>query len=440
VAIGTLLAALLLAFLAVLYVRSVFVLPAVVFERCTLRSAALASQLLVAGAARQIGMIVLGWYAIVTLAAPLIGRLYAAAGSRAMETAGSSAVVSVPLVIVLLVGHGLLVAGLTFVQTAGLCLLTVRLYDERSGGRARAWAEAVATSTPRFARIQRWAWGLAAVIAGAALITSGMTLVQDIRPARPVGITAHRGASRAAPENTLAAIRAAIEQGADYAEIDVHLTSDGVPVLIHDEDLQRLAGIASRPGAMTLEAIRRVDVGTRFGPAFVGERIPALAEAIDLARGRIRLNIELKPAGGDRERLARAVADLVRTQGFETGCFVTSLDAQAVAIARRHDARLRSGAIVSAAIGDVSRLDVDVLSVRTGLITAALLGRAHASGKEVHAWTVDDPKAMAELIDRGVDNLITNEPALAMRLRRERQELPGWQRAILGLRSRLAGW
>ncbi len=84
-------------------------------------------------------------------------------------------------------------------------------------------------------------------------------------------------------------------------------------------------------------------------------------------------------------------------------------------------------------------MTVAVLSVRTGLVTDALLDDAHAAGREVHAWTIDDPAVMARLIDRGVDGIITNEPALALSVRSERQELSAWQRLVLNLESRLAG-
>jgi glycerophosphoryl diester phosphodiesterase len=82
---------------------------------------------------------------------------------------------------------------------------------------------------------------------------------------------------------------------------------------------------------------------------------------------------------------------------------------------------------------------VDVLSVRTGLATDRVLGRAHAAGKEAHAWTVDDPKVMGELIDQGVDGLITNDPVAALAVRRERQKLPAWERVVLGFRRQLGG-
>jgi glycerophosphoryl diester phosphodiesterase len=349
--------------------------------------------------------------------------------------------VLIPLAAALLAGHVLLLSALAFAQLAGACLLTVRFYDERSGGRARAWAEAAEGAPTRRLRAPTWAWGLGLLALLAGLTVLGARLWSDMRVERGVSVTAHRGSSRDAPENTLAAIRKAIDQGADYAEIDIHLTADGVPVVVHDEDLQRIAGVPRRPGQLTLAELRRIDVGSKFGPAFAGETIPTLAAAIDEARGRIRLNIELKPTdrGRARDELASAVADLIRSRDFEAECFVTSLDHEAVAAARRRNPRLRTGAIVSAAVGDLGRLPVDVLSVRTGLITDRLLGRVHAAGKEVHAWTIDDPEAMGELIDRGVDGLITNDPVAALSVRRERQGLPAWERVILGFRRRLAG-
>ncbi len=117
---------------------------------------------------------------------------------------------------------------------------------------------------------------------------------------------------------------------------------------------------------------------------------------------------------------------------------MTSLDREAVQIAHRENPKLRTGAIVSAAVGDVTRLDVDVLSVRTGLITDVMLDRAHAAGREVHAWTIDDRVVMGRLIDRGVDGIITNDPAAAVAVRSEREELPVWQRLVLSVQSRLS--
>src|SRR5262249_32888341 len=133
----------------------------------------------------------------------------------------------------------------------------------------------------------------------------------------PVLVTAHRGHARAAPENTLSAMRKAIESRADYAEMDVQLTADGKVVLLHDRDLKRLAGVSRRLDELSYDEVRQLDVGSWFAPAFSGERVPTLAEVIALCRGKIRLNIELKFFGPDR-RLARAVAELIREQDFES--------------------------------------------------------------------------------------------------------------------------
>lgn len=271
------------------------------------------------------------------------------------------------------------------------------------------------------------------------LIGTGVSLVRDLRKTREVLITAHRGSSREAPENTVAAIKKAIEHHADYAEIDIHLTSDGVPIVFHDEDLSRMAGIAKRPNEFTLVELQKIDIGTSFSPKFAGEKIPTLKEVIDTARGKIKINIELKPVRGSRELLAEKVADLIREEDFEKQCFVTSLDAKSVALAYARNPKLERGAIISAAVGDMTKLNVEVLSVRTGLITSSLLGRARAAGKQIVAWTVDDSDLMGELIDQGVDGIITNDPATAIAVRAERRALPTWQRVVLGFRSRLAG-
>ena len=156
------------------------------------------------------------------------------------------------------------------------------------------------------ARVPRRAWALGLIALGLALVSTMAHVLDGAHTIRPVSITAHRGASRKGAENTLAALRKAIDRGVDYAEIDVHLTADGVPVLVHDEDFQRLAGDPRRPGELTLDQIRRLDVGSRFDRAFAGERVATLAEAIDAVRGRIKLNIELKPTKSDREGLARS--------------------------------------------------------------------------------------------------------------------------------------
>ncbi len=439
VAMGVVLAIALLVQLAVAYIRCLFVVPILLFEGSPIRAASRTSRERIAGALRPIGGCVLGWHVIIALLGPILAVVYAATASRLLGIAGARVPVLVMLGVGIVLFHGWLLAVLAFLQVAGASLLTVRMYDALSGGRAGAWADGLASDPAGSARMPRWVWALGIIAVGIALVSTTAQVLGASRTTRPVLITAHRGASREAPENSLAALRKAIDHGVDYAEIDVHLTGDGVPILLHDEDFQRLAGDPRKPGDLTLRQIKMLDVGSRFDRAFASERIATLAEAIDAVRGRIKLNIELKPTKADRERLARVVALLVHAQNFEADCFVTSLDHQAVEAAHRHNPQLRKGAIISAAVGEIARLDVAVLSVRTGLVTDRLLDQAHAVGREVHIWTIDDPAVMARLIDRGVDGIITNDPAAALSVRLERHQLPAWKRLVLNLESRMSG-
>ncbi|MFO0957114.1 MAG: glycerophosphodiester phosphodiesterase family protein [Isosphaeraceae bacterium] len=420
-----------------LYVRGLFVIPIILFEGGAMPSAFEESQRRIDPQFWRVAGVILGWHATVALLSPVVGLLYTFSATLLLDSAGSHVAVLVPLGAFLVLLQGWLIASLAFMQVAGACLLTVRLYNELSGDRGRIWAEEFEPSPPGRWSIPRWAWGLGLIGLVVVGNAAGNRLFERYSRIRPVSITAHRGASKLAPENTLSAIRIAIEQGADYAEIDVHLTSDGVPILLHDEDFARLAGDTRKPGDLTLEEIQELDVGTPFDPKFAGERIATLAEVIELCRGKIRLNIELKPPKGGRDELAWAVAREIRDERFESSCFVTSLDRGAVEEAKSANSLLRTGAIISASVGDVTKLGVDVLSVRTGLVSERLLEKAHAAGVEVHAWTIDDPKEIARMIDVGVDGIITNEPELAVKIRDEREALPVWERILLGLRSRL---
>jgi glycerophosphoryl diester phosphodiesterase len=243
-------------------------------------------------------------------------------------------------------------------------------------------------------------------------------------------VTAHCGHSLAAPENTASAVRKAIESGSDYAEVDVQRTADGVVVLLRDSDLKRAAGVARRVDELPYAEVRKLDVGSWFDPAFAGEQIPTLAEIIALSRGRIKLNIDLKPFGSATQ-LARDVARLVREQDFESDCIVTSFNYDALQEAKQINPRLRVGLIVAFSIGDLHRLNLEALSVRADWLSDGLLREAQRHGKEVHVWTVNDASQMARLIKRGVDNIITDDPDLGIRVRNEWAGLTGPERLVL---------
>lgn len=289
--------------------------------------------------------------------------------------------------------------------------LTGLLYEEAGGSLAPA---ATATRDASPARL-RPAFVLGAVAVFGFATALALDDVDDALTAaeRPTLVTAHRGSSGEAPENTLAALRLAIVDEADFAEIDVQEAADGQVVVVHDHHLGRLAGLDRNVWDMTADELADVDVGSHFSPAFASERIPTLAQAIEVVKNRLRLNIEIKTHGRERGDVSAAVVGIVAEHEFRDQCVITSLDASALAAVRRADPEIPIGAIVSASIGNMRALDVDFYSVQPLVATPAFIRSAHRSGRDVHVWTLNTRADMELFTDRGADNLITDHPRVA---------------------------
>jgi glycerophosphoryl diester phosphodiesterase len=247
-------------------------------------------------------------------------------------------------------------------------------------------------------------------------------------------ITAHRGAKAVAPENTMAAFKAAMDAGADFIELDVQHTKDRQVVVLHDADFMRMGGDPRRIADLTAAEVATIDLGSKRGPQFAGEHAPTLEEVINLVRGRMKINIELKYNVPD-PGLAPAVVELLRREDFIDQVVITSLDYAALKQVEGIEPRLKTGHIVTAAVGDVLRTEADFLSLNSAKSTTSLVRRARAVGKDVAVWTVNDPEVMLRMIERGVDNIITDDPALLVRVMRERAALS--KAEILGLRLRV---
>jgi glycerophosphoryl diester phosphodiesterase len=431
--IGALLLLAALAVALLLYVRWAFALPLLLFENQFSRAALRASRERVRGTGWRVGFILLGWLVGVLLLGVVLEAGFRLVAAAVLDNAGDR---PVALILLLLVAQGGLLATVSFVLVVGLGLLTRRLYllrNEQLGLlRPDGWGTAPSMEKPALPWNWLLAW-LSMLLFLLAPLVLWLDLSRYVRARPLVQVTAHRGHSRAAPENTLRAVHKAIESGADYAEIDVQRTADGVAVLLHDSDLKRVAGVSRRLEEMSYDELRKLDVGSWFGPAFASERAPTLKEVIKLSRGRIKLNIELKFFGPDR-RLAQEVARLVREQDFELDCLVTSLNYDALLEVKRHNPRLRTGLIVAHALGDVSRLETEVLSVRADFLSDELLRSAHRRGMEIHVWTVNDASQMVRLMKRGVDNLLTSDPDVAIRMRNQWDRVTGTERLLLASR------
>ncbi len=226
-------------------------------------------------------------------------------------------------------------------------------------------------------------------------------------------ITAHRGSSGSAPENTLSAVHQAIAHGAGYAEIDVQLSNDGTIVLYHDQTLIKL-GNPKPITELTYHEIGLADAGSWFSPDYVGERIPTLDEVIDLARDRIKLNIELKLYDTD-SALPEAVAFLIDRMDFIEQCIVTSFDEMAIKRVKLLNPGIRTGLIIrnkKTLTNQIWSSDIDILSVKSKLVNRSLVKKANQNGKELHAWTVNTKKEMRRMLRYEVKSVITDYPEL----------------------------
>jgi glycerophosphoryl diester phosphodiesterase len=231
----------------------------------------------------------------------------------------------------------------------------------------------------------------------------------------PVEIIAHRGYSSRAPENTLAAIEAAIAAGADAVEFDLRVSRDGVAVLFHDELLERTSNGTGPLRDVPFIDLAKLDAGSWFGPHFAGELIPRFADALERLRGRIgRIYPEVKHYGR-WEDLDAVVGAVVDAGLFEDTVFI-SMDWGA--LGRMRDAHLdvnvgyivedasRAHAAIARASGDGHAL-VD-FDARILLADPSLAELAHREGVELAVWTVDDRMTASQLLHLGVRRITTN--------------------------------
>lgn len=229
-------------------------------------------------------------------------------------------------------------------------------------------------------------------------------------------ITAHRGSSSDAPENTLPAIEAAIRNTADVAEIDVQETKDGEVVVLHDSSLKRTSGCNKFIWDVTFDEVRQLDMGSWFSSDFAGTQIPTLEEVLQVCQGKIKLNIELKTSSHFSDLEDKVVA-LIEKYGFTNQCVVQSTDYNALSRVKKLNEDITTGYILMAAYGDFQdKGNIDFFSIRSSFVNKKMVESAHKNGKEVYAWTVNTKNEIRRMKVLKVDNIITDRPILAREL------------------------
>lgn len=279
------------------------------------------------------------------------------------------------------------------------------------------------------------AGGVLAALAVAG-IWVGSLMMDAVQTEDHVEIIGHRGAAGARPENTMASIELAIEDGADWVEIDVQETAEGEIAVMHDSDFMKLALTDIKIWDATAEDLARIDIGSWFDPVYADERTPMLRDVLATAKGRSKVLIELKYYGHDVDLENRVIA-LVEEAGMADQIAMMSLKYPAVLKMQKLRPSWRTGVLAATAVGDLAGLQGDFIAVNAGIANAALVNGVHSAGKDLYVWTVNDPLEMSRMISKGVDGLITDEPALARKVLAIRAELSTPERLVLWISQSL---
>lgn len=227
-------------------------------------------------------------------------------------------------------------------------------------------------------------------------------------------IVAHRGANHVAPENTLPAFQKAIDVGAHGVELDVQLTVDGVPVVIHDAAVDRTTNGSGLVSNLTIREIKSLDTGSYFDAHYRGVTIPTLEEVFDSIGNKTLINIELK-ASSNGYLLGEKVCQLIATMGVGGSVWFSSFNYKYLKQARKVLPSIPNGYLFS-----VRTLLQRIIEKSTHFeavhpyyrcVTQKYVERVHRKNQRIAVWTVDDVEAAYKLKDMNVDVVITNEPA-----------------------------
>ena len=265
-----------------------------------------------------------------------------------------------------------------------------------------------------------------------ASVVTGTYWVSSDLPQKEVAVIAHRGASALAPENTFPAIHRAIEDGADWIEVDIQQTADGSLVLLHDSDFMRLSQNPAHIWNTTLEELQGIDVGSWFHSEFSGESVATLRDVLNVVKNKAKLLIELKFYPDSlRENIEEEVYRIVSEVGMEQQVAVMSLDRDALRKIHKIAPDWKIGLLTATSIGNFSELKGDFVAVSTTSASLSFVRRLQETGKQVFVWTVNKPSTMLRYVTMGVDGIITDDLALARKTLEEYKQMNQFERLLL---------
>lgn len=241
-----------------------------------------------------------------------------------------------------------------------------------------------------------------------------MHIIDQITP--PI-IFAHRGASAFAPENTMAAFDLAFKQNAHAIEIDTMLSADGIPIVIHDRNVERTTNGTGNVDQLTVNQLRELDAGSRFSEEFTGEKIPLLKEVLERYGHNHLINIELKNYHAVHDNLPTIVAEMIERFALKEYVLISSFIPRNLKRLREKHPDLKLALLCMNGLpGKLcqSRLfypvSPDCVHPAYQILSEDVIKKNHKRNRRVHAWTVDDEETALELVRNGVDGIITNVP------------------------------
>lgn len=247
-------------------------------------------------------------------------------------------------------------------------------------------------------------------------------------------IIAHRAGGTLASENSLEGIDAAVEMGAYGAETDIQRTKDGAYVINHDNSFQRLTGVDKTPGELTLAEVKKLRIRDTTGNGALLE-VPTMEEFLDRCNDRIVTFLELKGVSADNQMVDDAVKAILQRDMLD-GVVLISLDYDIMDYAEKTYPEFQTGVLIFAGIGDVSMLNCDMIIMEEEMSTPWQIDSIRAAGKQVGVWTVNTEEGLRHFLDSKVDGIITDEVALAARVREDLQARSDVQL----MKDRLSHW
>lgn len=410
-----------------LYLRWILAVPLVALDNRPARATLRESTRLTPGLRLPaVAALLVGIAALVIL--PIAVTLaFRGIGSQLLQVMPTRMDLLLPIMLAYAAVYILATITLAFLGIAAYSMLLYTIYRHASGEHRAPMPQPLSRNAGPLA------WSAEALLIVLA-VTQSWLVVQSFDFQDDVTVTAHRGSAIKAPENTRSAIEQAIEDGADYVEIDVRMTADGTLVLWHDADMKRVFGLNDKISDITYPQALELDAGSWFGPEFAGERILSLSQAIAITRGRARLYVDIKP-DADTPTLTRDIVKLLQREDALDGTVVAAADSVILNEVKRLEPSLRTALLAQFIVGPLRRQQFDILGLRQNRVTAAAVAEAHHSGHELHVWTVNRREAMSRFIDMGVDNIITDRPDVLVDLLRRRSELSDAELFVTKMRS-----